>query len=55
MYMTTVASHVYRGQIIGRNCSPSGVRWECYCNGTFIYADTLAGMKRLITETLKAE
>lgn len=30
-----------------------GGRWEVYCNGRFIRADTLAGIKAMIRDELK--
>ena len=42
----------YRGELISRNCNPAGLMWQVHCNGSFIYADTLAGIKQLIKETL---
>lgn len=42
----------YRGELISRNSNSAGLKWQCHCNGSFIYADTLAGMKQLIRETL---
>lgn len=47
-----IACHVYRGEIIGRNPNPAALKWSCYCGGTFLAADTLAGMKALIREAL---
>ena len=48
-----IAMHIYRGCIIGRNHNPAALKWSSYCDGTFLAADTLRGMKRLITDTLK--
>ena len=45
-------TYSYRGQLISRNSNPAGLRWQCYCDGTFMYADTLAGIKQLVKETL---
>jgi hypothetical protein len=42
----------YFGELISRNANPYGLMWQCHCNGSFIYADTLAGIKQLIRETL---
>jgi hypothetical protein len=42
----------YRGELISRNSNPAGLKWQCHCDGTFIYADTLAGIKQLVKETL---
>lgn len=55
MKLMPIASHIYRDIIIGRNCNIAGLKWQAYCNGMFIYADTLAGMKQLIRESLKDE
>lgn len=55
MSLTPIAIHAYMGQIITRNCNPSGLKWQCYYNGTFIYADTLAGIKRLIREYVQSD
>lgn len=41
-------TYSYLGQLISRNSNPAGLKWQCHCNGTFIYADTLAGLKQLI-------
>jgi hypothetical protein len=41
-------TYTYRDVIVTRNSNPAGLKWQCYCNGTFIYADTLAGIKGLI-------
>lgn len=30
-----------------------GGKWETYCDGTFISADTLRGIKRMISERLE--
>ena len=38
---------------MGRNSW--GGRWETYCNGIFLAADTLAGLKQFITETLERQ
>lgn len=48
--MIPIATHVYKGCIIGRGTR--AMKYECYCNGRFISADTLAGMRQLITATL---
>jgi len=50
MFMMPVATHIYRGEIISRNPNPAGLKWQCYCNGAFLYADTLTGIKRLIKD-----
>jgi hypothetical protein len=42
----------YRGELISRNSNPAGLKWQAHCNGSFIYADTLAGIKQLIKDTL---
>jgi hypothetical protein len=42
----------YRGELISRNANPVGLKWQVHCNGTFMYADTLAGIKQLVKETL---
>jgi len=46
-----VASHLYRDCIISRATRPNALRWQSYCEGRFISADTLAGIKLLIRET----
>lgn len=46
-------TRTYRGHIIspmGRNSW--GGRWESYVGGRFVAADTLAGIKALIRESL---
>lgn len=45
-------SRLYYGQLISRNANPYGLMWQCYCDGSFMYADTLAGIKQLIRESL---
>ena len=52
MYIIPIATHIYRGEIIGRNPNIAGLKWQCYCNGSFLYADTLAGIKQLIKGAL---
>lgn len=47
-----IAAHIYRGCIIGRNPNPGALKWEVYCDGRFLSADTLAGIKALIREAL---
>jgi len=46
-------------QYMGCNVTPAGRnswggKWEVYCAGQFIAADTLAGIKRMIRERVKA-
>jgi hypothetical protein len=38
----------YFGELISRNANPYGLMWQCHCNGTFLYADTLEGIRGLI-------
>jgi len=45
-------TYTYRDVIVTRNANPAGLRWQCHCNGSFMYADTLAGIKQLVKETL---
>jgi hypothetical protein len=45
-------TYIYRGELISRNSNPAGLKWQAYCDGTFIYADTLAGIKQLIKDIL---
>ena len=54
-HLTPIATHLYYGCIIGRNPNPAALKWSCYCEGTFLAADTLAGMKQLIKQALKGE
>ncbi len=45
----------YRGCSIYRNRAPFGrnvLRWTAYAGDRFVQADTLAGIKRMIHETL---
>jgi hypothetical protein len=42
----------YRDVMVTRNSNPAGLMWQCHCNGSFMYADTLAGIRQLIRETL---
>lgn len=44
--------HEYKGAIIWRNTEPHKLRWYSLGYGA---ADTLAGMKQLIRESLKDE
>jgi len=50
MIMTKIptVTYTYRDVIVTENSNRAGLRWQCYCNGTFMYADTLAGIKQLI-------
>lgn len=44
----------YRGcSITPASRNSAGMRWESYCAGRFIRADTLAGLKAFIRETLE--
>lgn len=46
----------YRGCAIFRNTSPGyALRWQTTCNGLRLAADTLAGVKALIRETLESD
>ncbi len=47
-----IATHIYKGVIIGRNPNIGALRWQAYCNGSFISADTLNGIKQLIRESI---
>lgn len=42
----------YRGELISRNSNPAGLMWQCHCNGSFLYADTLQGIKQLVKGAL---
>lgn len=42
----------YRGELISRNSNVAGLKWQCHCNGAFLYADTLAGIKHLIEDNV---
>lgn len=42
----------YRGCAITRSCNPAALRWLSYCDGRFLAADTLKGMRQIIKETL---
>lgn len=45
---------VYMGINIERKTTPGyALPWSAYVNGTFVYADTLAGIKALIRDELK--
>jgi hypothetical protein len=48
-------AYAYKGCFIIRNTSPTALKWTTYCAGTFLAADTLRGMRDLITHTLKGE
>jgi hypothetical protein len=48
-----IASHLYFSCIIGRNPNRGALRWQSYCEGRFLSADTLAGIKRLIREAME--
>lgn len=50
--MMPVVTHIYRGEIISRNPNVAGLKWQCHCNGSFMYADTLAGIRELIKREL---
>lgn len=52
--MAAETIRTYRGCNITR-CSfnSAGMRWDSYCAGRFIRADTLAGMKAFIRYTLE--
>lgn len=52
MYIIPIATHIYRGEIISRNPNVAGLKWQCHCNGAFLYADTLAGIRQLVRESL---
>ena len=46
-------THTYLGCNITRaSWNSAGMRWESYCAGRFIRADTLAGIKAFIKHTL---
>jgi hypothetical protein len=45
-------TYTYCDVMVTRNSNPAGLKWQCYCNGTFMYADTLAGIKQLIKDKL---
>jgi hypothetical protein len=44
------ATYTYCDVMVTRNSNPAGLKWQCYCNGSFMYADTLAGIRQLINE-----
>lgn len=44
--------YLYHGQLISRNANPAGLKWQCYCNVAFLYADTLQGIKQLVKGAL---
>ena len=48
-------AYAYKGSFITRNNNPAALRWQSHCAGRFIAADTLRGMRDLITHTLKGE
>lgn len=49
-------SHTYFGVIISPiRRTIAGCTWEAYCAGSFLYADTLDGMKSLIRTALHKE
>lgn len=45
-------TYLYFGQLISRNSNPAGLKWQCHCNGAFLYADTLEGIKQLVKGAL---
>jgi hypothetical protein len=47
-------TYSYLGELISRNSNIAGLRWQCHCNGMFLYADTLEGIKQLIKEEVAA-
>lgn len=48
-----MATHTYRACNIWRNSRANALRWQSYCNGRFLAADTLAGMRALIRAELE--
>lgn len=44
--------YLYHGELVSRNSNPAGLKWQCHCNGSFMYADTLDGIRKLIREAL---
>lgn len=54
--MTADPIRVYRGCNITRaSRNSAGMRWESYCAGRFIRADTLAGIKGFIRYSLRRD
>jgi hypothetical protein len=54
--MTAEKVRTYRGCNITRaSRNSAGMRWESYCAGRFIRAETLAGIKAFIRYTLAPE
>jgi hypothetical protein len=46
-------SRQYFGHTLTRNDTPgSRLRWSAYVNGSFVYADTLAGIRQLVRAEL---
>jgi hypothetical protein len=44
--------HTYYGANLTPNQNIAGRRWQAYVGGTFVYADTLAGIKHMVRKTL---